>query len=177
MPEEMQYARRQSPEKKSFDMRETIESAGVLLRRQFARNRHELPIQLPEFPCMIYGDPNQLWQILINLLLNADQAMSQEGSIKVILRPENIQIVKDDEKKIRTGGGRYILTVTDTGIGMTSEQLENTFKPFFTTKASGTGLGLAIVKRIVDENEWQIDIESKPAQGTTIKLMMPGEAQ
>jgi signal transduction histidine kinase len=171
----LQYARRQSPEKQKFDIKETIQNADILLSRQFGRNGHDLILRLPVETCIIKGDPNQLWQILINLLLNADQAMPQEGKIQVDLSVDNDQ--SNTENGIQEPSNKvwYKLSITDQGVGMTDEQLKNIFKPFFSSKSTGTGLGLAIVKRIVDENKWQIEIESKPGEGTTFHLIMPGE--
>jgi signal transduction histidine kinase len=172
----LQYARRQSPEMNRFDIKETIMNADVLLSRQFARNHHRLKIQFPDDPCYTTGDQNQLWQILINLLVNADQAMPDEGDILVTLNPINSDTEIDPVDRKEKTELLYEITVIDQGIGMTSEQLENIFKPFFSSKSTGTGLGLAIVKRIVDDNKWKISIESEPGQGTTFKLQLPGDS-
>jgi len=172
----LQYARRQSPEMKLFDIRETIQNARILVSRQFKRNDHELIVQLPDRPCFIKGDPNQLWQIMINLLLNADQAMSKEGEI--LIRLVDLEESDDgSEAEKRTHHGLYKLSVTDSGIGIADDKREKIFKPFFSSKSDGTGLGLAIVKRIVDENNWQIDVESKHGEGTSFHLIIPGEVE
>ena len=171
----LQYARRQSPEIKKFDIKETIINAEVLLSRQFTRNNHNLNIQLPDGPCYTNGDPNQLWQILINLLVNADQAMPGTGDI--VVRLISIGNAKGDERANQDDERElwYEISVVDQGIGMTTEQLENIYKPFFSSKSSGTGLGMAIVKRIADENKWKINIQSELDQGTTFQLQLPGE--
>ncbi len=171
----LQYARRQSPEMKNFDIRETIQSAHILLSRQFGRSGHELNLHLPDKPCITSGDPNQLWQILINLLLNAHQAMPEQGEILV-----NLSVIEDNnltekEKQEPYNNILYRISITDHGIGLTAEQMEKIFQPFFSSKSDGTGLGLAIVKRIVEENKWQMEIESKPEEGTTFHLILPGE--
>jgi len=164
----LQYARRQSSEKIDFDIKETIENAAILLSRQLERKGHQLTMNLPDKKFITNGDPNQLWQILINLLLNADQAMPNEGEIQINLT------VKNNEIPEQTNDIRYDVSIKDQGIGLTSEQTMNIFKPFFSTKSDGTGLGLAIVKRIVDENNWKTEIESKPGEGTTFHLIVPG---
>jgi signal transduction histidine kinase len=171
----LQYARRQSPEKKKVDIKETIQNAEILLSRQFKRNGHDLILRIPEEMCIVKGDPNQLWQVLINLLLNADQAMPKEGKILVNLTVESNQRYAENDAQKKSGEISCKLSITDQGIGLTEEQMGKIFKPFFSSKSSGTGLGLAIVKRIVDENKWRIEIESKPDQGTTFHLIMPGE--
>jgi signal transduction histidine kinase len=171
----LQYARRQSPEIKKFDIKETIINAEVLLSRQFTRNNHNLNIQLPDGPCYTNGDPNQLWQILINLLVNADQAMPGSGDI--VVRLNSIGNAKGDERPNQDDERElwYEISVVDQGIGMTTEQLENIYKPFFSSKSSGTGLGMAIVKRIADENKWKINIQSEQDQGTMFQIQLPGE--
>jgi len=170
----LQYARRQSSEKVDFDIKETIQNAVILLSRQFSRNSHRLTMTLPDGTFVTRGDPNQLWQILINLLINADQAMPDEGEIQINLTVKNNLSVTNTEIPVRTNGLLYDISIIDQGIGLTSEQIKKIFKPFFSSKSDGTGLGLAIVKRIVDENKWQTEIESKPGEGTTFHLIVPG---
>lgn len=171
----LQYARRQSPEMKNFDIRETIQSASILLSRQFGRSGHELNLHLPDKPCITSGDPNQLWQILINLLLNAHQAMPEQGEILVNLSVIEDNNITEKEKQEPYNNIWYRISITDHGVGLTAEQMEKIFQPFFSSKSAGTGLGLAIVKRIVEENKWQIEIESKPEEETTFHLFLPGE--
>ena len=171
----LQYARRQSPEIKNFDIRETIQSTRILLSRQFGRSGHELNLHLPDKPCMTSGDPNQLWQILINLLLNAHQAMPEQGEILVNLSVIEANNIAEKEKQEPNNNIWYRISITDHGVGLTAEQMEKIFQPFFSSKSAGTGLGLAIVKRIVEENKWQMEIESKPEEGTTFHLILPGE--
>jgi signal transduction histidine kinase len=171
----LQYARRQSPEMKNFDIRETIQSTRILLSRQFGRSGHELNLHLPDKPCMTSGDPNQLWQILINLLLNAHQAMPEQGEILVYLSVIEANNIAEKEKQEPNNNIGYRISITDHGVGLTAEQMEKIFQPFFSSKSAGTGLGLAIVKRIVEENKWQMEIESKPEEGTTFHLILPGE--
>ncbi|MCK4558669.1 MAG: sensor histidine kinase [Calditrichia bacterium] len=171
----LQYARRQSPEIKNFDIRETIQSTRILLSRQFGRSGHELNLHLPDKPCMTSGDPNQLWQILINLLLNAHQAMPEQGEILVNLSVIEANNIAEKEKQEPNNNIWYRISITDHGVGLTAEQMEKIFQPFFSSKSAGTGLGLAIVKRIVEENKWQMEIESKPEERTTFHLILPGE--
>jgi signal transduction histidine kinase len=170
----LQYARRQSSEKLDFEIKETIQNAVILLTRQFGKNGHKLKVTLPDRTFITRGDPNQLWQILINLLLNADQAMADEGEIQINLTVKIDQKLPNNEISEQITSEWYDISITDHGIGMTAEQTEKIFKPFFSSKSDGTGLGLAIVKRIVDENKWKTEIESKPGEGTTFHLIVPG---
>ncbi len=94
----------------------------------------------------------------MNLLLNGLQAMPEGGRLIVQARQDN---------------GKIIISIIDRGKGMTEDQLEKIFQPFYTTKKEGTGLGLSIVKRIVDENNWQIKVESKLNEGSRFDLIIP----
>ncbi|MGP8091165.1 MAG: PAS domain S-box protein [Syntrophobacteraceae bacterium] len=120
-------------------------------------------------------DPSQVAQILANLVVNARDAIIGVGAIA--LRTENIVI--DDSKRAETPefiSGQYVLlTVSDTGTGMSREVCEKIFEPFFTTKelGKGTGLGLATVFGIVKQNGGFIYVASEPGEGTTFKIYLP----
>jgi len=131
--------------------------------------------ELAEDVAPVRIDPGKLRQVLMNLVVNARDAMPEKGTITVgtakltfakpqILRYETIQ------------PGDYVrLAVRDTGKGMAEGELNQIFKPFFTTKErnQGTGLGLSIVKKIVEQAEGVIDVESQPAQGTVMSIYLP----
>ena len=120
-------------------------------------------------------DPSQVDQILANLVVNASDAISGVGAIA--MRTENVVI--DDCKRAETPEfipGEYVLlTVSDTGTGMSQEVCEKIFEPFFTTKelGKGTGLGLSTVYGIVKQNDGFIYVASEPGKGTTFKIYLP----
>jgi PAS domain S-box-containing protein len=122
-----------------------------------------------------FVDPNQVNQVLMNLSLNARDAMPKGGKLKI--RTENIQLNKGDIRKRKPQPtGPYIqLTVTDTGTGMDPQTQKRIFEPFFTTKEAGkgTGLGLATVYGIIKQSNGFIWVESGQNQGTTFKIQFP----
>ncbi|HGH3374842.1 TPA: two-component system sensor histidine kinase ZraS [Kluyvera cryocrescens] len=113
--------------------------------------------------CRIQADPDRLNQVLLNLYLNAIQAIGHEGAITVSVA--------------ECGDGRVRLSVTDSGKGMTAEQLQAIFTPYFTTKADGTGLGLAVVQNIVEQHGGTIHVESTPGKGAVFTLYLPVNGQ
>jgi len=105
-------------------------------------------------------DPDRLKQVLLNLYLNAMEAMDGEGAITVTLVPTE------------PNNGIQI-TVSDTGPGIKQEDLPHLFDPYFTTKSSGTGLGLAIVHKIIESHNGEIQIKSRPGEGTIVTMVIP----
>jgi two-component system sensor histidine kinase HydH len=108
---------------------------------------------------IVNGDPEKLHQMMLNLLLNAMHASSEGQSIDVLLEC--------------SGNSMAVLTIADSGEGITANALEHIFEPFYTTKSSGTGLGLAVVKAIVDSHHGEIKIDSTPGVGTTVHIKLP----
>jgi PAS domain S-box-containing protein len=119
------------------------------------------------------GDPSALQNALLNLLLNARDAMPKGGTVR--FATEVLEVTRTDGNgSPALGPGRYVvLTVTDTGIGIAPENIEKVFEPFFTTKESGTGIGLAAVQGTVLEHQGNIDVQSEPGQGSTFRLRLP----
>jgi len=108
----------------------------------------------------VFIDPDRINQVLLNLYLNAVEAMENGGRLSVVL-------LLDEEKK-------WIkISVKDTGAGIKKEELAHIFDPYFTTKPSGTGLGLAIVHNIIDSHDGKMKVESSPGKGTTVTLFLP----
>lgn len=127
---------------------ETAKSRGVTIVRD-----------LPDDGCVAIGDREKLKQVTINLVVNALEAMKQDGgTLTVRVRPE---------------GERVVMHVEDTGPGIASELLPNVFDPFFTTKEAGTGLGLSIVRKIIDQHGGDIDIESERGKGALVVVSIP----
>ena len=144
--------------------------------QMFGRTRKEVTIyqDLTKQTWAVEADRSQIEQVLMNLYLNASQAMSGSGSI--FLKTTNMIC---DEEYVRAYGvpsGKYVkVSVKDTGCGMDEEVKRRIFEPFFTTKemSRGTGLGLASAFGIVKNHNGFIDVESRPDQGTTFNIYLP----
>ena len=121
----------------------------------------------------VIGDPTQLHQVLMNLCLNARDAMPQGGWL--VLGAANFQLEAAHAAAYRNlPPGPYVrLQVSDTGMGIPAEYLDRVFDPFFTTKTEGTGLGLATVLGIIKGHDGYINVESRPGHGTVFEILLP----
>jgi PAS domain S-box-containing protein len=121
----------------------------------------------------IEADKGQMNQVISNLVINADQAMPEGGIIR--LRAENTNVAAKDSLPIE---GRYIkITIEDYGIGISQENLQKIFDPYFTTKKKGNGLGLAITYSIIKKHGGYITVESEIGVGTTFRIYLPASIQ
>lgn len=147
-------------------LRTLIEEIFTCLCRDFSKDGINVDIRVPD-ELTIRGVPVQIQQVLMNLILNARDAMLPRGGVLTIDAAE------------RTGAVE--ITVTDTGVGIEPENLENVFDMFFTTKArnrspaenSGAGLGLAFCKMIVEKHDGSICVESEPGIGSRFRISLP----
>jgi PAS domain S-box-containing protein len=123
----------------------------------------------------VRADASNMEQVIMNLVLNARDAMPAGGTL--VIKTQNIGITVQDSRRLSNiKPGPYVcLSVSDTGIGMNSETMEHLFEPFFTTKApgKGTGLGLSVVYGIVKQHEGAIHVQSVPMKGTTFSVYLP----
>jgi signal transduction histidine kinase len=173
----LNFARKPKQPLTQFDIREIIQDTGAILLYKARKEGIRFHTDLPGTPVIVEGDPNHLRQIVMNLLFNAIQAMPGEGSIWIIGELQNYEEMNPG----LPGGSKDIddkypalhLRIRDEGTGITSEDLEKIFNPFYTTKSNGTGLGLSIVKRIVDDNHWKINVTSEPGKGSEFVLVIP----
>jgi signal transduction histidine kinase len=120
-------------------------------------------------------DPDQMRQVFWNLLINAGQAMSNGGEIRIVLEKGNEVFWGTSLPFLtqRTGKEWVKISITDSGKGIPSEEKDKIFEPFFTTKEQGTGLGLSIVHKIIENHNGVIKVESEVGKGSTFTIFLP----
>jgi len=153
------FARPQKPQFMPYDVTKILER--VLSMQEKSIEEKEVKIKkdyAPDIP-MLLLDPNQIYQVFLNLILNAVQAMPQGGDLTLSAK--------------REGETWVSIIIEDTGVGMSPEVKAKLFDPFFTTKSMGTGLGLAISYRIIQEHGGMVGVESKPSQGAKFTIRLP----
>jgi CheY-like chemotaxis protein len=134
-----------------------------------------LGLTVPPTPTCVLADVAQMEQVVINLAVNAQEAMPGGGQLRIELEEQEIEDARPPPAPGLVPGPYVVLEVSDTGAGMTPEVLEHVFEPFFTTKrqGEGTGLGLAIVHGIVQQHGGQVAVESAPGRGSTFRVYLP----
>src|SRR5436190_2582787 len=170
----MAFARKQVSELCSLNLNDLITDMDRLLRRLVAEDIELVTLPDPSL-ARVTADPGRLGQVLVNLAVNARDAMPNGG--KLTIKTANIQLNHNHVcQQITIKAGRYVrLSVSDTGVGMSQEVLTRAFEPFFTTKepSRGTGLGLATCLSIAKQHGGYLCIESKLGQGTTVCIYLP----
>lgn len=135
-----------------------------MLRRLLGQTL-EVELKHPPTPWCIHVDPGELANAIVNLALNARDAMPEGGRLTIEVTNLPAAGAEDPD--------RVGIAVTDTGHGMESQTLEAALDPFFTTKADGTGLGLATVAACAKEHGGRVEVESAPDKGSTFSLVLP----
>ena len=140
------------------DLVALVENSITLVKNQFRLGGIVCHYDHAAQPVLVNGNPNQLQQVLVNLMLNAVQAMQPDGRLDLAVRSQ---------------GKQALVVVRDTGSGINPEALSHIFDPFFTTKNEGTGLGLSLSYGIVKDHGGDIEVESEPGRGTTFTITLP----
>jgi two-component system cell cycle sensor histidine kinase/response regulator CckA len=170
----LSFGRKQVMQKQVVDLNDVIMSFHSMVRRTL-RESISLSLQLSSQPVVVRVDSSKMEQVLLNLVLNAQEAIAVNGSISI----ETGRVLIDDEFARRhpsMNPGRFVLlSCTDNGCGMSAETMLRIFEPFFSTKVvgHGTGLGLANVYGIVKQHNGNIIAVSNVGVGTTLKIYLP----
>jgi len=150
-------------ESRPLDLNAICEGVRILMRKKLQEASITLRLQLGAQLPLTCGDSNQIKQVLLNLVLNAAEAMPPAGGVITLQTIHN--------------GQQVCLCVIDTGVGITPEQRNRLFEPLFTTKTRGLGLGLAISQEIIRRHEGTIAVQSAPGSGTTFEIVLPARKQ
>lgn len=154
----LQTARPHPPRVRKSDLNTTVEHAVMLGRQQALAKSVAIALHKDPSLANVEHDSDQIHQVLLNLLLNALQAIDKDGEITVTLTSNE---------------GTAVVEVTDNGRGIAPQDLPNIFRPFYTTKGEGTGLGLSLARRIVEDHQGRIDVTSAVGKGTTFAVILP----
>ncbi|MGE5663219.1 MAG: ATP-binding protein [Deltaproteobacteria bacterium] len=155
------YGRPPAPQRTAVMIPEIVESVLGMAAERIRNQRIRCVRDFAESPPLAV-DPDMMRRALLNLVGNAIDAMPEGGELRVAAGP--------------VPGGRYALTIADTGVGIPPQDHEKIFQPYFTTKSSGLGLGLVLTRKIVEAHGGEIVVDSEPGRGTRIKVFLPGAA-
>jgi DNA-binding response OmpR family regulator/nitrogen-specific signal transduction histidine kinase len=172
------FSRKQVLQPRTLDVNRVVEEMRPMLERLVGADV-EVRVALHAESGTVHADPHQLEQVIMNLVVNARDAMPGGGSLLI----ETAHVERDESGTLshpEAGAGRYVmLAVSDDGVGMDGETTNRIFEPFFTTKGvgKGTGLGLSMVQGIVAQSGGYINVYSEPGQGTSFKIYLPALAE
>jgi signal transduction histidine kinase len=151
------------PASQALDLNQLVREAVELTRASLCQQRIALTLELSPLPCRIEGDRVQLQQVLLNLIVNAAEAMRACPDAARVLR-------------VATGGlegGAAVVTISDNGSGIATRPIARIFEPFFTTKAHGLGFGLSISRAIVTQHGGRLEAENNPERGSSFRIILP----
>ena len=157
----LETARPRRPEIRRSNLNTTVEHAVMLARQQVLSRPIKIELQKATDMPEVEHDSDQIHQVLLNLLLNAVQAMDSPGTVHV---------------EIGSREGFASVAVSDTGRGISAQNLPNIFRPFYTTKGNGTGLGLSLARRIVEDHHGRIEVNSVVGKGSRFEVLLPFHA-
>jgi two-component system NtrC family sensor kinase len=160
----LDFARQSKPQKQAVDLNQVAEDVLNLVKNQAIFQNIVVDLELDRSISPVMADKDQMRQVVLNIVLNAAEAMPNGGSLHI-------------RSQLDTARNQVRMTITDTGQGIPKEIQSQLFEPFFTTKRSGTGLGLAIAYGIMERHKSSISIDSTPGKGTCISLNMPADSK
>ena len=155
----LSFARASKPQIREFDLGELVQTTLSFVEPVFGQRKIRVEQGAMPEPIYMSGDSEMLRQMLMNLFMNALQAMPEEGKLKVRTR--------------RSAPGWVEIEVEDSGIGIAPENLDRIFDPFFTTNEKGTGLGLSLVHQIAEKHQGRVEARSVSGEGTCFTVCLP----
>jgi signal transduction histidine kinase len=158
----LSFAKAPSSLHSRWSLADVVEDTLVLVRLKLAQSKVSVTFEPPPRPLFVEAHKGQLQQVLLNLLLNATQAMPEGGTITLAVTTEE-----------RAGHGNALLEIRDTGTGVSAEIRERIFDSFLSGRPDGTGLGLAIAKRILLSHHGDIELRHTSPEGTTMRITLP----
>jgi two-component system cell cycle sensor histidine kinase/response regulator CckA len=169
----LSFSRRQILAPRLLDLRALIGEVQALMRR-LLRENIDLSVTLADDTPLVFADPGQLEQVLVNLVVNARDAMTEGGSLAISTGAVTLDLPEADRRAV-VPGDFVRIRVADTGCGMDESVMNQIFEPFFTTKqhGEGTGLGLTTVYGIVRQSGGAVHVESTPGHGSVFEVLLP----
>lgn len=171
------FARPRPPQRKLHRIQDILHEVFTLVDKRLQEGDIEWACEVAHETPPVYVDFHQIQQVILNLIINAIDAMEQGGRLFIEVEPykgDGSHFITADHEP----AGKYVeIAVSDTGTGIAQENLETIFDPFFTTKSQGTGLGLSIVYRILAAHHGEISVSSEVGEGTTFRVLLPTEEE
>lgn len=166
----LKFSRHTTPTVQATSINTVLDRTLKMMKPQFEGRSITVVTRFAAAPDLVLGDENHLEQALINLLLNAAEAMSGDGTLSI----ETDLVTSTSADPTQSVSPRQLrIVIRDTGCGIPAESLTHLFEPFYTTKKNGTGLGLAITRRIIHEHHGLISAESEPGKGAAFHILLP----
>jgi signal transduction histidine kinase len=165
------FGRRQELRPQVLDLNLIVGNLESMLKRVTGESVELVLLLEPELAA-VRADQSQLEQVLMNMVVNARDAMPDGG--RLTIRTENVTLPEQGKGVTEARPGRFVLlSIADTGTGMNKDTLDQMFEPFFTTKPSGTGLGLSVAHGIIKQHGGWIQVDSEPGRGTRFRIYLP----
>jgi len=158
------------------DIEMIIDGVYLLLAPKLKKRNIQFVANFSDDVPQVYVDETQLEQVILNIFLNAIDAMPGGGTLKVSTFRKILQLHEKEKERLKVEADVFnyvIVEISDTGTGIEPEKIDKIFNPFFTTKPDGVGLGLSICCRLIEENGGKINVTSQPGKGTTFLLGLP----